>query len=241
MKIALVWLLAALLIIAAGCENDDGTGTPPAPPLLSLSVNPDTLWFVEGETVMAEVTASLTNSSGHPVSGAIVHTSLSIQHNGWLTPADPEQGDTTDENGEIRYHYFTSVRGTDLIISSYDTITTSAELVAAHPYHGDVLNISLQLIPDHIDFSQPGGDTTVHVIVYVYDQLQLPVPSLDLNFSAQLCCLTPDSPTDSTGRTETWWWYDESMDPDPLWLDMCFEICASIGNFDDCGLFNVRR
>jgi hypothetical protein len=244
MKALAIGLLAAsFLFLAAGCEDDDdnGSGTPPEPVRITISLNPDTLWFVAGDTAQCEVTVFVSRECCVPLPGAVVHASLSAPHNGWLTLANPQQGDTTDAYGEIRYHYYTSLTGTDLLTVTADTTHASAHIVAAHPYNGTQLTVSLILNPGNWVFPDMGDTAFIDVRGCVRDELGLSVPGLTLTFTAQRGHMDDHAMTDSTGcahvlLTGT---VDDFFVSDML--EEACEVTVEIGAFSDAGLVNFRR
>ena len=237
------WLIILALIVFAGCQSDDNEQNPPATGQASLTIaaDPDTLWFVDGESASSQITVTLTDNAGEPIAGVTIHMFLAEPANGWLTFANETQGGATDTNGHAFFVYHTTFFGTDAMLAAYDTLSAMRQIVAAPPYHESLL-ISLTVVPATFDLSD-GLQDTVHaqVTATATDNEMSPVPGLTLHFFSQHGWCDPDTMiTDADGHAMVWWNYPESDYPEEL-PEITAEIGARIGDFEDSQLILIRR
>ncbi len=240
MKSSCYLLATILLLIALGCQNDDET-TPPLSTLsISISIDPDTIWFIYGQAAIADVVISVTED-GVPVTGAIVTSSLAEPSTGQLS-GFRERTDTTDASGQIQLQYYSTLTGTDVMTSTAGTASFTTAIVAAHPYNGEMLSIDLFVSPPEWYFPYYGDTASIVCEAVVYDESAQPVPRLNLNFYSQRGQLSDNPLTDEYGRTVAI--LSGTVDdifPDQHTPEITCEVFVEISMFNEAQLILFRR
>ncbi|MBK6765913.1 MAG: hypothetical protein IPG71_06160 [bacterium] len=200
----------AMLLSGVGCDEkssgggDNNNGTTPGSVQIVLGTVNDTLRFLPGDSASTVVTVIVSDQQGRALPGVKVDLSLADANLGYIEWADDNLRDTTNSLGRVNATFRTYARAGAQIISATVGGLTENRVLTILQAANSICFLNM-VVADTLLDANPVVEDSTQVILTITDCDYNGVPGVSLDLRANGGRLTPPLPTDSTGRTTTWW------------------------------------
>jgi len=201
----------AMLLSGVGCDEkssgggDNNNGTTPGSVQIVLGTVNDTLRFLPGDSASTAVTVIVSDQQGRALPGVKVSLALDDANLGYLEWADDNLRDTTNSLGRVNATFRTYARAGAQIISATVGSLTDTRVLTILQAANSICFLNM-VVADTLLDANPVVEDSTQIILTITDCEYRGVEGVSLDLRANGGRLIPPAPTDSTGRTTTWWY-----------------------------------
>lgn len=199
---------AATLLLLAGCGDSDESKRQPEPfdGFVHVTMYCDTVTFLPGDTITVPGNAVVTDRNHAAVPGVKVDISVAPPTLGVILFADSTLQDTTNQMSRVDFDFRSSgQRGDAVITASVGGVSDSSVVHLIEPMWQDSV-MYMSVSPWQVWLGEGHPDSAL-VVVGFKDSTGCGMPNVTpilVSEGGGRVGFVP--PSDSTGRTSTWWW-----------------------------------
>ncbi len=235
---AATFAIIAMLLSGVGCEEKsggntttDGTGTPGSIQIVLGTVN-DTLYFLPGDSASTTVTIIVSDQQGRALAGQRVDVSLANANLGVIEWADANLLDTTNAAGRVNAVFRTYALAGNQIISAATGGVADNAVLTIQQSSNVICTLNMTVADTMLEANDFSEDST-QVILTIVDCAGHGIRDVSLDLRADGGRMIVPAPTDSGGKTSTWWYNNGQFG--------VFKLSIEVGGFRDSVSIRVQE